>query len=335
MNDNKGSVPFALLAVAILLLSSACVAVGFAYEDSKDSVKDTGRQTEAIERALGDARDMVARGLGDIILEISTDGRLGGLGERKTAFDEWSREWIDGRFPIDTGGATVSLAGYDISLGVESLRTAGSPDLSDGYTPTYLKAKGTMDLKAETRSGSSTETVTITSDGSYGLPLASGQGSIFENMAGGKGAYLSEIMSAQLTSLAQLRVLNGAGSEPGPNGLQSVVTREDVSSAYRNAIAAMKMLCFRDGIPDGFPDMDLAQLILEDSGTVSVDLGAVYAQAMLSVIDDLVVRWYDYLGGDFFLSPMEARTDASRFIIHALTSFLRGEDPLSAEPFIR
>ncbi|MBR2255718.1 MAG: lamin tail domain-containing protein, partial [Candidatus Methanomethylophilaceae archaeon] len=46
-------------------------------------------------------------------------------------------------------------------------------------------------------------------------------------------------------------------------------------------------------------------------------------------------RWYDYLGGDFFLSPMEARTDASRFIIHALTSFLRGEDPLSAEPFIR
>ncbi len=341
-NDTRGSMPFAVIAVAILMASVAIGAVTYRYgvaDESMDSITD---DIDAVDEALLDITAYVNRGLGEIVMNLSkaTDGDTRETDSPETraeSFHQKAADWIEFQFPIRSGGAVASLIDYDIRLGAEALSL--SPDaFSGGYTPAYLKGTGRIHVTIESRSGSTDAMIDVSTDGNYALPLSAQRMSLFENMASSSGVSISQMMTYQLTSLAQYRVMNGYGglSAYGEKGTSSIITPDDVRSAYRNALEAVRAICFRDS--DRFPDadaIDLSDILIASNGVMSLDLSAVYSQALFAVLDEIALSWFDYFCGFETMDVLQDILNPFDDAIGALEAFLQGwENAYSATPYI-
>jgi len=307
---DEGSMPFAVAAVALLLMAGVCVAITASYERSAENAAMIEAENEASETTAGNIARHVEMGLGNIILSVSLDGTLGGLDSRRAEYLERAGRWLESQFPLADSGIVCRLMSYELDLGVEFLQSTWIGD-GDGYVPAYLVGTGTIDVKMEGGSVRAPRTVDIRTDGSCGLPLAAEQGSMFEEMAGSEGISIQRMMSYQLSCLAQYRVLNGYGSASayGPTGTSSILTSADVEKAYRNALQACSLICFRCSAGDiaMAESVDLADAIVDSEGEVSLDLSYIYSQALMSAVDDLTLRWLDYLCGDSLADAVTAK----------------------------
>ena len=331
--DRSGAMPFALIAVAILLAASGMAALVSSHERAEDATDGYGRDTDAVDVTASGIAEHVSRGLGGIIRDVSVseDMRSDSLEEREGEFDRRTAEWMESEFPLTGRGARAELEGYEIGLSVEPMGLAEE----DGYTPAYLVGTGTVTVRITTASGDSLSQIPIRADGSHALPLAVGRASVFESMAGGSGLSLSQMMSHQLTAVAQQRVLAGYGStaEHGSMGTMSVITSEDVVAAYRNAMEVASMVCFRSGDNLVSGMVDLADVLA--GGELTVDPGAIYAQALVAGADGIALRLFQYMCGDLALESHENRTEFIEVGGRAILSFFTGTNLFSAEPYIR
>ena len=303
--DRFGGMPFAVIAVALLLASTAMVSMVHQYGGTEDGADDLEDGIDAVDMALADVQMYVNRGLGEIVRGLSTasDGVTDAadtVEERAEAFRERAGEWLEFQFPVRSGGAVAELGSYELDLTAEAL--SFHSDAGDGgYTPAYLKGTGSIHVTVRSDVGRGEADLEVSTDGSYALPLSAERQSLFESMAGSGGISVSQMMTYQLTSLAQYRVMNGYGamSEYGQKGTASVITAEDVRAAYRNALEAVSMICFRDGngTLSGHDRADLSDLLVSEDGVMTLDLSAVYSQALMSVIDDVALSWFDYVMG--------------------------------------
>lgn len=338
--DTRGSMPFAVIAVTILLLSVAAGAVAASYQRAGDNADRTGDDIDAIDHAVLGTTAYIDRGLGEIIFGISTDDTLGGLGERAKEFDRRMSKWFEFQFdgkPMISGSTRVEYRSHDIDLVSEPMGLS-SPTEMDGYMPTYLRGTGTVSVHIESQSGKADRDLEICTDGSYALPLAAERGSLFQSMAGDGGISLSQMMTYQLTSLAQYRVISGYGATGTlGKGTTDIITPDDVKDAYGICMQALSAICFRDGdnVLTGKQHADVADILVADGGTVSIDLAAVYSQAMLSALDDILLRWMDYL---YAYDVAEAVIDVIqpfRDSLRSLASFIRGEERVSGVPYLK
>ena len=81
--------PFAVVAVTILMMSVVCGAVMASYDRASDNAEDIERENEAIEASMEGIAMHVDRGLGEIILSISNDpGRAERQGSRVQGEDD-------------------------------------------------------------------------------------------------------------------------------------------------------------------------------------------------------------------------------------------------------
>ena len=343
MNDTKGSMPFAVVAVALLVASAALAGAVAQHRTADDGVESAVDDIGSVQDAVDDVTVHVNRGLGEIIRSVSTasDGTSPDdtLAERVEEFDRRTARWMESQFPIRSGGAVAHLVSYDVLLTAETLPMAVSGE-GGGYTPAYLRGTGTVQVRVEAQSGSGETSLAVRTDGSYALPLAAERGSLFESMAGRDSVTVSEMVAYQLTCLAQHRVMNGYGgsSEYGPTGTSSVITGDDVREAYRTALDAVSMICFRDpeGRFAGEGQVDLADALVAGDGVLELDLSAVYAQALTAVIDDIALRWFDYFCGFQVLDALDRVLNPLRNAVKSLVAFIFGEEEVySAVPYIR
>ncbi len=337
-NDTRGSMPFAIAAVTILLVSVFAAAVSFDYsrsEDAADGVKDG---IDAVDVAVSDVTSYINRGFGEIIRSVSIDAGAGSLAERAETIQSRIAEWIDYQFPMKSGGTTVTYISHDVELRSEPMGITDS-DGTLGYTPTYIRGTGTVTAGIESQSGSTETDLTIYTDGNYALPLALDRASLMESMAGEGSISLSQMLSYQLTSIAQYRVLNGYGglNAYGYKSTDKILTESDVQEAYRFCIDAISEICFRDG--GGSVDLkdraDLADLLASDDGTISIDLSAIYAQAMAAVIDDVAIKWMDYLYAFDWIEAVDEILNPLRGALSSLSDFLSGKERVSGVPYLR
>ena len=339
-SDRRGSMPFAVVAVTILMMSVICGAVMASYERASDNAEDIERESDAVEASMEGIAMHVDRGLGEIILSISNDADLGGLDERAVVFKDRMEDWLSFQFPVADSGVRADMVSHDIELIAENMRDPASSEVEGGYVPAYLRATGTLTVDMRTDSGRARVDIDISTDGSYALPLVAGQGSMFETMTdSGGGISLSEMVTYQLTCLAQTRVLNGYGalSAYGEMGTSSVITKEDVERAYGNALSAIGLICFRTetgdlGMSTG---TDLADLIVSDDGYLTIDIPLVYAQAVMGVIDEVALGWFEYLCADRVWDKTDYDQKGFLFLCDVIGSFLKGEDVLGAASYIR
>ena len=333
--DRKGNMSFAVIAVTILLLASFSGIAAAEYSKINDKVDDTRNGIDSIDAAVKNAQSYINQELGIIILDISRDDSLGPLADRADVFINRADRWIEDRFPMKSGDVTFSLIEKELELRTVPMEIVSGEYALGGYVPSYLHGSGTIKVKASSDYGSSTKDLTVSTDGSYALPLAAEQGSIFENMVAGGGISISQMLVYQLQSLAQYRVLNGYGakSQYGQMGTNSIITATDVRKAYGNALEMVGILCFRDDQGGHLGNtFDLANVTLGKS--IVIDASAFYGQVLASVMDDLALKWYDYLCGNVVLSHFEDKLRPYRAAIDSLSRFISGEDPFSAAGYI-
>lgn len=314
--SNEGSMPFAIIAVTLLLIAGTYVSVCAYVEDNREGVDNIINEIDSADTFSDEISRVVSRGAGEIVAGISKDD-LGSLLSRYEEFDRRIDAWVDFIFPMTNGVSVAELKDHDIRLISESLRFGSDDGMIS--RPTYLMASGTVDVSVRSVSGSSTRTIDISTDGTSSLPFLMESMSLFE-ISAGNGSLLYNMISHQLTSLAQYRVLQGFGSRNvhGEMGTDSIITEADVTEAFNNAIAALEMLNFRttsDGTEFG-DTVDLAGMFISKNGTVEIDVSAIYAQALGAMIDDILLKWMDYLmfgdilnAADWFLDMVNELKD--------------------------
>ncbi len=332
--NRKGGVPFALLAVTILL---SVTAYGVAAESvrSAESGSDSAAEgVRVLDASVEETRDFVERGLGEIIYSVCIS-ESGHFDQRKASFDRRSADWLEFQFPLSASGVTVSLLDYSIALKTDTFRAGGA---GEGYVPSFLRASGTVRVALESDYGSSEKTVSVQTDGSCALPLALEMGSLFENAVEGDGPILSQMVKYQLTSLAQYRVMNGYGAYAayGEKGTNSILTEADVREAYTNALDALECMYFKDSTGKEYYGMrDIAREMGVYRNGLTIDLNTVYAQALAAREDDLVGKWFDYFMGREILGALDQVSDGLANAWDSFTSFVTGRNDFSAEPYIR
>ena len=333
--SRKGNVPFALLAVTILLSVTAYGVVAESIKNTESDSESMSDAVEAMNRSVDETRLFVERGLGEIIYSICTS-ETGNFDQRRESFESRSSSWMDFQFPICASGVTVTLLNYDISLKTDTFRADGQA--CEGYVPSFLRATGTLEICLESEYGKSEKTLSVQTDGSCALPLTLEMGSLFENAVEGEGPILSQMVKYQLTSLAQYRVMNGYGaySAYGAKGTHSILTETDVRNAYTNALEALECTYFKDSTGKEYYGMhDLAKEIVCHDGDLTIDLNTVYAQALAAREDDLIGKWFDYFMGQDILNALDGISDTLANAWDAFTSFITGRNDFSAEPYIR
>ena len=337
--SNGGQMPFAIIAVVLLILGSAYGAVTVLAKESGKNSENIISELDSIDSMIVGTENMIEKGLGEIIFQISTDPNGGTLTERKETFDKKTTEWMSKTFPRNDKGVLVTVLDYNAELSIESLKLASSDSLTEGFAPSYLKATGQYTATFVSDSGTSTRTTNISTDGSCALPLVVEQGSFFDNMIVGPGSVLSQMMSYQLTSLAQYRVLNGYGAlaEYGNMGTMSILTSADVNEAYQNSLKIIELMSFRNTSDENWNKLekiDLADILVSKDGYIELDISAIYSQALMSIMDDLVLKWLDYFYGNVFLNIYDMISDALEDAMASLVGFFTGKDQNTAAPYI-
>lgn len=367
MNDTRGSMPFAVIAVTILIVSVAAAAVTAGYQRGESGTDGVIDGIDAVDEAVVDITEYVNRTLGEKVRQVSvTDSSLLGyddsmlpetedtwdpddgtpeptdkrepseLEKRAAVFVHRADEWILDNFPMVSGGATARYVEHTVELVAEPMSLSSEMDM-EGCVQTYLRGTGSITVDLESQSGRMRTEIPISTDGGYALPLAAERGSLLESMAGDGGISISQMMEYQLTSLAQYRVLNGYGSlsTAGDRGTASILTAEDVIRAYRISVQAIEAIAFRDGDnplaqEDG---ADLADMLAGE--TVTIDLAAVYAQALVSAIDDVVLRWLDYFYINTAVNLLEEVMNPFRNALRTLWGYITGEEMVSGVPYLK
>ncbi|MDD2626284.1 MAG: lamin tail domain-containing protein [Candidatus Methanomethylophilus sp.] len=338
--NRRGSLPFAIVAVTILVVASAYGIVAGQLEETEQADSHIGTEIDAIGLTETATVRFVERGLGEILHTVSTDSTLGALESREEAFRALAAQWFAFQFPLADGGVHVDLHSYEVKLTVETLKLEGLTVGGDGCLPVYLQAAGTITASFASDSGRADAELTFCSDGSCGLPLAAAQGSLFEAALSGGGSLLAQLMTYELSSLAQYRVLNGYGAltSDGSKGTSQILTAEDAEQSYRSALSAVETLFFRNNA-DGtliIGDTDPAKaFITGENGMAYIDLDALYSQALLSAVDDISTKWFDYFLGNALLRGLDMVTDTLANAWETLTSFITGRDPFSTADYIR
>ena len=336
---DRGNMPFALVAITVLLLASAYGVVAARAEEAGERTGNVGTEIDLIDESAGNIRRFIERGLGEIVFGISTDRGLGGMAERSEAFGARAADWLDFQFPAEDSGVRATIKSYDLALGSEKLRAPGALSPAEGYVPAYLVAEGTVTAVFESDTGRSERTLGIRSDGSCALPLALSAGSMFSEAVNGEGSVIGQMMTYQLAALAQTRVLNGYGASAryGERSVDAILTAEDARQAYRNALSAAEAIYFRS-TDDGSAfegEVDMAKAFVAPDGYVEVDLNAVYSQMLSAHSVGIADHLFDYFLGNKALRAVDGVEDGLRNAWGSFTSWLTGRDAFSAAPYIR
>ncbi|HKM13886.1 MAG TPA: lamin tail domain-containing protein [Candidatus Methanomethylophilaceae archaeon] len=331
--DRKGNMPFAVIAVTILLLTLGYGVVTSQIENAEENADDVTKEIEAIGDAVHRSESFINRGLGEVLASMGKQN--GTVSSKINDFNDSSERWMSKQFPSMDGCVKITILGFDIKLVSENMKIEGR-----GYSPTYLKATGTLTARYECDSGSAEKTLDISSDGSCALPLVSEMSSLFELSLSGNGSVLSQMMMYQLTALAQERVINGYGSiaATGNMGTKEIITTEDVQASYRSCVSAIELISFKNsstGTVTGSGKLDLADILASDDNHIKINLGAIYAQALMSVLDKIVLQWSDYFCGNLVVNFLDGTSDLVKNAWDSVVNFFTGKDTMSASPYIR
>ncbi len=327
--SNAGNMPFALVAVALLLVSSMFCIVYANIDEKNQNTKNITDELNSMDDVIQETKDFIRGGLGNIIYDISSDWNGGTLVNRAKMFDSMEESWFDMEFPRCIGGISVDIVDRDIDIDIQSTKVTSNDLLAERSVASYLRTKGTVTATFSGSAGSATKTMEITADGTSGLPFIVDCATRFELSAEGDASLLSQLVSYQLSSLAQSRIINGygLGSVSGGRGTVDIITDADVRDAFRNALTAVETLCFRS---NGQNDrtvidnryLDLGEKVVLKNGYYEIDVGAIMTQALLSIIDKIVIRWLDYLNIDKIVEIVDMIVDFAKEVLNNVVSFL-------------
>lgn len=278
-----------------------------------------------------------------------------------SAFEQRVLNWTGGLFFVDmrtmalapsgaTDNSTVEMEG--ISMEYDEAAPAAVEVLGESSVTPYYLATGNFTVVVSNGVDRITKSESFDRAVISALPFVESQLRAFESAAFGGMSDLGKVVSSMLSTLAQLRVLEGYGSPLYFTGLETrqIVTPEDVYRATQVAVLLEQARLFRD-IDRDYADQvaaaceggelglkavfgptarcaDVGELFLWFLGRTehALDPKTVVAHAVNGLVDQLVVRIMEYLG---WLGVVDLIDGAIRTVadsVDSLIAFLTGED---------
>ncbi len=381
VTDDRAQVSFSVVAVAVLLLAAASGAYFTKKEIEKAEDARRDRLLALMESSVEDVR---------LELSLLGTAEAYGLMSRWTeypvnetrlseAYSSAVKRYIEDTFPRSQSDFSLSLYNWSGALffvekqtmdivppegaetasveldGTEMEYESLPPPTTDEFAVTtanpYYMALGNFTVVAES------ESVSLSKDLSFDRPIISALPFLetklrtFEAASEGEFSDMGRLVGYMLTTLAQLRVLDGYGV-PTYTGLNtsSILTEHDVQRAVAVALLIEQARLFRDidesfaadvvalcgGATTGLAALegsngrflDPAELFLWFLGITEPDLDPwmLVAQAVAGMADQLVIRMLDYMGWLGLLDLADQAMDVLDESVDSLIEYLTGED---------
>jgi len=331
-----------MIAVTILVLAGMYGIVAASIERAEGNTDAMRDEINSVGNALNAVRENMENGMGDMILELSRRSSPDGLEERLDTFDRHLSIWIDYNFPMRVCGAVATLVSHDIELSIGTMRASqGDGYEADGSRPSCFRADGSAVIRITTSSGSAEYGIGISADSMSALPMLLSNVGMFDLAVTGPWSLITGLMSYQLSSLAQYRVMSGYGAEHeyGGMGTNAIITEYDVELAYRIALSIAETTYLRTTSDGGFDmtlyeSVDAAELLAFRDGHVEMDLSAVLAQTLVSIADDLVISWMEYLMLTKVLDIAEFVSDGLSSVYDWLCKVFTGSESETAQGYL-
>lgn len=345
--DRRGQMPFSVIAVLLLVISSASVALMYGLDAQKGSARIPQEKLEDMKAAMDAAVEDVVR-----IAYSSAVGSISGTAQLNSAalqerFLSSFNDSLALAYPSVSGDIRSSVV-HNITLTFlyASLQEAFARHGEDitswqgSSVPAYFVITGNYSLKVSCPQGSLTRTVELERDVYVPLPLLSYK---MERMSGAASPMgeIEGIVQYELAALAQDRVLRGYGSEArtGAGGTEAILTPEDVLRAVNLAVLLVELRYFQDigAVDDDLGaigpmlsglegEIDPADLFLRSYEDGGIDLAAIVGQALYARADSIVLRWMDYLGLIDLVNLGESMLEVGEDNLFAVIDFLTGGD---------
>ena len=150
----SGSMPFAVIAVTLLVVSSAYCAAAASVRQSEDGDGHGMDDLSSHGISAEELRSTVEAELGRMLFDVCATPSCGSLDDRGKEFRSTACKWLELQFPMLCRGITVTMTDYSLDLSVEKLRTEGGT--AEGYIPSFLRATGSITAVFESDAGKDT-----------------------------------------------------------------------------------------------------------------------------------------------------------------------------------
>ena len=192
--SNRGSMPFAMVAVALLLVSSTFCVVYANTNDAKENTENITGELTSMDDAIEFAERFIEEGLGKIIYDISADGEGGTLVERASRFGSLKDDWFGSNFPRSENGITIEIIDEGIDMDIQSTKVSSNSVLGERSVASYLRASGNVKATFTGSAGMATKTIAINADGTSGLPFIVDCATRFELSSDGDASLLTQLI---------------------------------------------------------------------------------------------------------------------------------------------
>jgi hypothetical protein len=379
--DRSGQVSFAVVAV-VLLVASGLTGTYLAKQQLDEmGAEKRAKLLDAMEHAIEKAAQELSLRAASVAQKTVSgwDSLPVNETEISDSFSDQIAEHIRSTYPRDDGGFRLDIVNWSGGLFfiqqntldlVPSNNSAASSLLVDGSKMDFSKLPAPSAEVLGERSVNpyyvavgnfsvnvSKGAVTLSKQSSFQRPIISALPFLetklraFESSSDGEFSDLGKMVSYMLTTLCELRVLEGYG-QPMYTGLDTsdILTELDVHRAVSVGLLLEQARLFRD-IDPAFESevarlcgggeigtlalssskpryLDPAELFLWFLGktTTGIDSHTVVAQAMCGLTDQLCVKLLDYLGWLGMLDGAAATLDNIEQTMDIVISFLTGED---------
>lgn len=381
VGDERAQVSFSVVAVVVLFLASASGVYFTKKEMEKADDAKRDRMIALMESSIEDVRLEVSLFACAEAYGIVSHWDEFPVNETRISseFSSAVEVYMDDTFPREQNGFSLSVSNWSGGLffvekqtmdvvsseepeaasieldGTEMEYESMPPPTTDELAVTtanpYYMALGNLSVVAESESVSLSKDISFDRPVISALPLLETKLRAFEAASEGEFSDMGRLVGYMLTTLAQLRALEGYGV-PTYTGLNtsSILTETDVYRAVAVALLIEQARLFRDldesfsaevvtacgGSALGLAAMecsrgrylDPAELFLWFLGKTEPDLDPrlLVAQAVAGMADQLVVKMMDYMGWLGLLGLADDAMDFFEDSVDSLLEYLTGED---------
>jgi|GEM_PF-2105543 len=315
--DRRAQMPFSVIAVLLLVISSISVALLYDMSSPRSPSRIPQEKLEEMVAAMDAAIDDVVRiAYSSAVGSVRGTTHLNGTALQERFLASFN-ESLARTFPLVSGDIRSSVT-HNMSLTFllasvqESFARMGEEVTSwqGASVPAYFVLNGNCSLRVACPEGELTRTVEMDRNVYVPLPLIAYKLDRMSSAAAPRGE-IESLVQYELAALAQDRVLRGYGSEArtGAGSTEVILTAEDVVRAVNLAVLLTELRYFQDmGTVDdeletiepllhGLEgEIDPADLFLRSYEEEGLDLAAMVGQALYARADAIVLKWMDYLG---------------------------------------
>ncbi len=319
--DRRAQMPFSLIAIVLIIVSSLSAALISDLRDGSHEVSLTREEIELMDEASSEAQRQVQGMAWQSLLAACTG-------------DSLNESAISSRFQRELGPMVASInprsrSGMDVEVNVSEVRLSflrlpldqdvAGGEFTDKYVPAYVGLAGSIAIKISSANGNLSRDYPVEDQGKVPWPLLNDRMNDFEGSVSDGLGDLSTMVSYLLESLAAYRTVQGWGSGIlGQEGLAETVANRDLTNAIDLGLIVLQMKHFRHATPcygmntdvlDGEGCWQFVEENLRGGGTVDpadiflglygydqLDWRLVFSQALNSAIERLSLRWMECVG---------------------------------------